>query len=800
MALDNDQIRQLVNHEFENSIGIPGSDITEERARAYDYYLRKLYGWEEEGDSKIVTSEVSDVVDGQLTSLMRIFSSEANLVEFEPQGQDDVAAAQQESEYLRYWFFKRNPAFEILFFWCFDALVQKVGYVKQFWDDFERTTVENYEGLSDLEALDLMDDDELEPVEREERFGEYADPQSGQLVEGTVHDIKFRRTKKRGAVCIENVPPEEMRISKDARHLDPGKARMVGQEREDLTRQDLLDMGFDKKKVMELPAITPSIDSSVKAARRDKSDDQTDRPSSVDKSQELVGPFREAYMTIEGDLKQIFICNDVLLEVNDIDRQPFHALCPHPLPHKHVGEASAEKIMDLQLSNSTLIRQIMMNLYHTNNPGKTVWEQAMSENTMSDLLTRRVGRVVRVRRPVGEAVMDDVVPFTAKESFPMVEYFDKKKAERSGVSMDTEGLSPDALKNIQQSVMAEANDIKRMKVELIARIFAETGIKSLFLHMHELLLKHQNDTDVVRLTDGFVPVSPKHWQARYDMTAVIGLGIANRDRNLVHLNAIWEKQGALMEADQMNLTVTPKNLFNTAAEIVRNANIGKPVEMFFTDPGNQSAPPPTDQQIELQKQQLQVQQMAEQNKQQKNQLDLQKLQLDAQEQQLRNEREIFKLQEQREARLDKLSIANEQLRNELHKQGIELTIAQADQVLKKITTQAQAEQMVAGADQSRALAEKARAEARMAGIVDESDNARKDAETLAKVRKTDAEIARIAADVAKTEAEIDKIDADIDKLESDKRATDIEIEAAEKGINEMLEEDESGDSGTEQED
>lgn len=799
MALKNDQIKQLVTHEFENSIGTTGSDITEERARAYDYYLRKLYGWEEEGDSKIVTSEVSEVVDGILTSLMRIFSTADNVVEFEPQGADDIAAAEQESEYLRYWFFKRNPAFEIMFFWFFDALVQKNGYVKAYWDEAERRTVETYEGLSDLEALELMDDAELEPIEREERPGQYVDPVSGELVDGIVHDIKFRRTTKRGVLRVENVPPEELRISKSARHLDPCKARMVGHEREDLTRQDLYDMGFPKKKVDELPAIQPSIDSSIKAARRDKSDDDGDHPSSVDKSQELVGVFREAYMTIEGELKQIFICNDVLLEVNDFDRQPFHALCAHPLPHKHIGEAGAEKVMDLQLSNSTLVRQIMMNLYHTNNPGKTVWEQAMSENTMSDLLTRRVGRVVRVRRPVNEAVSDDVVPFMAKESFPMLDYFDKKKAERSGVAFDSDGLTPDALKNIQQSVMAEASDIKRMKVELIARIFAETGIKSLFLHMHELLLKHQSDEDIVRLRGQFVPVNPKSWRQRYEMTAVIGLGLANRDRNLIHLNAIWEKQGALIEADQMNLTVTPKNLYATASEIVKNANIGKPPEMFFTDPGDQKAPPPTDQQIELQKQQLQVQQMAEQNKQQKNQLDLQKIQLDAQAMQLENERKVFELQEKREKRLDELSIANEKLRNELHKQGIDLTIAQADQVLKRITTQAQAEQSYAGADQSRALAEKARAEARMAGFVDEAESARKDAETMAKVRKADAEIERIAATVRKTEAEIDKIDADIDKLESDKRATDIEIEAAEKGINEMLEEDD-GDSGSEQED
>jgi hypothetical protein len=717
MALDDQQIVDLVNAEFEDSIGIPGGDISQERALAYNYYLRKLYGDEEKGQSKVVTSDVSDIVDGTMTSLMRMFTTADNLVEFDPVGLEDEAGAKQESAYITHIFFNRNPAFEIMFFWMFDALVQKNGYVKCYWDETERTTIESYEGLTEQELLELLDDEELEAVEQEERRGEFADPDTGEMMEGIVYDVRFNKTKKGGRIRVDNVPPEEIRVSKGTRSLDLNRAKMVGHERDDLTRGDLLAMGFDKEKVMELPASEQSLDSSVKTARRDKSDDQGSGGSSADKTMELVGPLREVYQKIDVNedgkpqLKQVFMVDGKLLEMNDIDRQPFHAICPHPLPHKHVGQASAEKVMDNQRISSTLMRQILMNLHHVNNPGKTVWEQAMGEHTMPDLLTRRIGRVVRVRRPAQEAISEDTVPFTAGESFPMLEYLDRKKAERSGVAPDIEGLSADELKNIQISVMAEANDTRRMKLELIARTFAETGFKSLFLHMHELALKHQRDTDVVKLLGSWTEVKPAQWRERTDMTAVIGLGIANRDRNLIHLNAIWEKQVQMAEGGGLNLTVTPQNLYATTREIVKNANIGKPPEMFFTDPGDQKAPPPGKEQMELQKQQVQLEQEKEANRKQKAENDMRKLQLDGQEMQLQHAREVAKLEEQREARLDKAFLDNEMLQNELQKMGFDLTQAQSDQVIKRITALAQAEQARASARQADALAVKAEADA-----------------------------------------------------------------------------------------
>lgn len=666
--LTDQQVVDLARGELEAAMGSPGGDISNERAEAYNYYLRKPFGNEQEDLSKVVTSDVMEVVDGIMPSMMRLFTSQDNLVQFDGFDLQDEAQAEQESDYISYLFFKRNPAFEIMFFWTFDALLQKNGYVKCFWDDAERVCFERYQGLSEIELIALLEDEELEPIEREERIGEYVD-ETGELVTGPVYDVKFKRIQKRGKVTVENVPPDELRISNDANRLDPSTARMIAHERY-VKRGTLIEMGFDKKLVNDLPAQIQSIESTETQARKDKSDDQTlGKGSGVDKSQDDI-LLSEVYMKVDQDgdgraeLKQIYIANGEKLEINDCDRQPFHALCGAPLPHKHIGMAVAEKVMDNQLITSTLIRQVLDNLYHTNNPGHGVWEQGIGEGTMDALLTRRVGAVTTFRRPVQESYAPMTVPFTAAESFPMLQYFDKVKRDRTGVSSDAEGLQPEALKHIQQSVLAASSDQSKMKIELVARIFAETGIKTLFLHMHELVLKHQQDAEIVKLRGQYVQVNPQEWRTRFDMTANIGLGIGTREQNLLHLETIWEKQAQMVQAGGMNLTVTPKNIYNTAAEIVKNANYKTP-GVFFTDPGDKQAPPPPSEQDELQKQQMQLEARRQELDAARNEINQAKLQLQAQKQQIDAQMEMMKLQEKAQEREDKYAAENEKLRTEI---------------------------------------------------------------------------------------------------------------------------------------
>lgn len=665
--LDDKTIVNLINDEFKNSLGAPGGEISKERQLAYEYYMQQEFGDEEEERSSVVSSDVADMVDGYMPSMMRIYTTAENVVSFDPVSLEDEEGAQQESDYVSHIFFKRNPSFQIIFFWIFDALLRKIGIVKAYWEEDTKVTTETWKGLTNDEYLGKLADDEISLIEKKTRTGAVPNPLTGELVEQEVYDVTLKRVSTRGRVVVENVPPDEYRISKECRSLDPSDSPFVGHERE-VTRSKLIEMGFDKTIVNELEP-DELEQSSERTALKDKTDDRRQKDvKNPDRSQDTF-VLREGYkkMDVDGDgiaeLRKFHVVGDTLLDNEMIDRQPFHQICPQPIAHKHIGRSVADRGMDLQLITSTLLRQILDNLYQTNNPKKTVWDQALGETTLDDMLSRELGSVTVVRRPVADSVVDDTVPFTAGESFPMIEYFEKIKRDRVGINADVEGLTPESLKNIQQSVLAQATDLGRMKIELVARIFAETGFKTLFSHIHELVQKFQDKQDVFRLRGKYIAVDPMNWKTRNDMTVHVGLGLGTREQNLAHLEMIWEMQQAMMDGGGQNLMVSAQNMYNTGAELVKNANYKEPDYFFTRPPEGATIPAPSDEQQELQRQQQQITERQQQLDAQKQQIDGAKLQLDAQETALRQEREMLELERKRDKDANDYSVEIEKLKN-----------------------------------------------------------------------------------------------------------------------------------------
>ena len=186
-----------------------------------------------------------------------------------------------------------------------------------------------------------------------------------------------------------------------------------------------------------------------------------------------------------------------------------------------------------------------------------------------------------------------------------------------------------------------------------------------------------------------------------DMTVNIGLGIGTRDQNLIFLDAIWDKQSQMVAGGGMNLTVTPKNIYNTAKEYVKNANLKVP-EMFFTDPGDKLAPPPATEQDELKKKEMELEQRRQQLDAERNQLNTMKVQLDAQKAAASHQLEMLKLEEKREEREDKYAAENESLRNELAAIQVKLDAANADRDLQEIRVAAEVEESAARSMKTRA--------------------------------------------------------------------------------------------------
>jgi hypothetical protein len=233
--------RELSAHleqEINAALGYKDGKLTEQRSDALDRYYGKRYGNEQEGRSQIVTRDVADVIEWIMPSLMKIFTSGDKVVQFEPQGPEDVEMAKQSTDYVNYVIMRQNPGFSTIYQWFKDALLQKNGIVKHYWDDSSETLREEYKNLTEEEFMALLMDDNVDVKEHTEIISEEGVP--------TLHDVVVNRTYEDGQVRIEPVPPEEFLIDKYAKTIDT--ARFVA-HRVKRTKSELIEQGYPKSKI-----------------------------------------------------------------------------------------------------------------------------------------------------------------------------------------------------------------------------------------------------------------------------------------------------------------------------------------------------------------------------------------------------------------------------------------------------------------------------------------------------------------------------------------------------------------------
>jgi hypothetical protein len=218
------------------------------------------------------------------------------------------------------------------------------------------------------------------------------------------------------------------------------------------------------------------------------------------------------------------------------------------------------------------------------------------------LLTQRPGGVVRVKSP--NAVMPLATPQLEQSSFAMLEYLDKLRESRSGVNKYSQGLNENALKSHTTATAVSATmTAAQSRVELIARCFAETGVKELMRNIYELVLKNQDHERVIMLRNKWVPVRPDMWRDKYDCTVSVGIGSGNKDQQLMHLTTMLSFAGDAMRGGLK--IVNEKNMYNMGAALIKNMGFQN-VDDFLTDPD--SVPPQPNPQEELEQQEMQLKQ------------------------------------------------------------------------------------------------------------------------------------------------------------------------------------------------
>ena len=648
---DENKLKSILESEIDDAIGYLETETTDERQKALEFYNRESYGNEVEGKSQIVTGEVAEVVDGALPQLMRVFTSSDDAVVFEPVNQGDEETAEQATEYVNHIFYKDNNGFEIMHDWMKDALLQKVGVVKAYWEDKTDVTKEKYYGLNDDELAMIMQDEEVEIVEQESTVIQEAvfDEMTGMEVSPAMssHNVKVKRSVDKGKVVVENVPPEEFLISKRARNI--ADAPFVA-HRKMVTRGELIAMGYDEDTVMSLATGDALEFSPERIARYSRGEQPTDMDSD-DEMMQLVEYF-ECYIQTDFDedgipeMRRICYASNEILHNEECDYVPFHSICPIPIPHKFYGHSLADRAMDLQLIKSTITRQMLDNLYLTNNYRVGAVEGQVN---LDDLLTSTAGGVVRMKNP--NAIVPMTVQSNAAQSFPMLQYLDEVQAKRSGVSDAQQGLNPDLLQNVTAAAVNAMQSASQGKLELIARIFADTGISSLFKGILQLVCKYQQKERIIRVNNKYVPFDPREWSSEYNISVNVGLGTGSKQEQLATMQMILAKQEQLLTTYGLgNPLVNLKQYRDTLAKFVQMAGFKddsaflmevteEQAQQLAQAQAQQGANDPQTKAAEM------LAQVEREKSQLKAQTDAAKLQLDREQMQLKAQQDALELQQ-----------------------------------------------------------------------------------------------------------------------------------------------------------
>ena len=578
--MDDVRFRSIVQHEIQSAVNYYDSEFSQDRSDILSFYLGDPFGNEVENRSQVVATEVSDTIEYIMPSLLKMFTSSPEFARFLPRDPEDVQAAEQATDLVNFAINQDNAGFRILHNWFKDALLFKQGAVKFYWQETDKTVNETYEDLTEDELTLLVNDPAIEIVSQDVTEIGMVNPDGVEVPMERKFSVEVKRLTKSGSVKIDNVPPEELIFSRRATSLED--CSFIA-HRTLVRAGDLIEQGYDPDIVFRYAGYDDLDDEAERQARFEEIE-SGDKVESNDLSMREV-LVTEAYIRADYDgdnipeLRRVVALGDGLeiLENEPFDHLPFALLSPILMPHRMVGRSVAEMVMDLQMIKSTVMRQMLDNLYLTNNSRVGAVEGQVN---LDDLLSSRPGGIVRMRAPGMVQALN--VPQIGQSAFAMLEYVDQVRDQRTGFSKASMGLDPNALQSTTASAVNATIQGAQLKIEMIARVFAETGCRDLARGVLALLQKHQDSERVIRIRGEFVAIDPREFDNGFDLSIEVGLGNGREDEKMGMLAQIASKQEQIMaQLGANNPVVKPSQYVNTLKRIAEMAGF-KDTDQFFT--------------------------------------------------------------------------------------------------------------------------------------------------------------------------------------------------------------------------
>lgn len=633
--MDDEDLLELLNRKEEAASHYIHGQLGTEREDAMRRYHRMPYGNEVDGESSIVSSDCQDTVEWLLPALLKTFTSTDKAVSFEPSSQADVKGSEQATDACNYVFYKQNNGFLVLYTAIKDMLTVKNCAVMWRKEDVETVSSVPFKGATaEMLAMMLQEEDaEIEQANPAPMLDEQGQPQIDPMTLQPVmgYSGRIKKTEKKSIVKVEAFSPDALLVQRDwtspllhdcpyvgrLMRVTLSELKMMGFDctAEELSASDMRDAGANGSRLTDVDRIEAAGSQLV-------NDDHSDDDSMVE------GWLRIEYVLADKDGDGIaerlcvYRLQDKILKCEVTSHVPIATSSPILNTHRWDGMSEIDVVADLQELHTELLRQTLNNLYLTNNPRTKVLTDANWSPlaNIDDLLDSRAGGVIRQRDV--NAITEQVIPFSAGASMPMLEYVQGMRENRTGVSRQSQGLNPDSLNNTAKGKQIDMS-ASMQRIELIARIIAETLIKPIFQGILKVLTDGEMGKLAFRLRDEFVEYDPNEWRDQYDMTINVGLGTGDTQAKAQQLMAIMQLQ---KEGLALNL-VTPKHLYHSASKIIENAGF-KDVQNFVQDPST-AAPVTPQKPVEVQVAEIKIQADAQKHTAEM-QADIQKFQAETQ--------------------------------------------------------------------------------------------------------------------------------------------------------------------------
>jgi hypothetical protein len=598
----------LIDRESKASIGVEDF-YARDRERALSFYMGEAKGDlappDVDGRSRVVSKTLMDTVEWAMPCLMRMFAQD-DVIRFEPDHPDDDQHVEDASDYIAHLFYRKNNGFTTLHDAIKSALLFRMGVVKVYCDHRWEHQQEQYRGLSQMEVQALQQDGGIE-VLSVEQDGELP-PEL--LMQGMPPEmaqtftVTARRSQQHKEFKCEGVPPEEIRIARDCRSIEDVRyiAHVVQR-----TKSDLLSEGWPKEEIDRLNSDSTSEGGAERYDRHKY--DGGGVPASLDEGDESQEKLTvtEAYVRVDFDgdgiaeYRRILKAGDYIHENEVTDDHPFALFTPILMPYKVIGLSFYDLVEDLQRIFTALDRQLLDNAYLANNPRTAVEEGQVN---LDDLLNPVLNGIVR--RKAGSnpnALVPLTIPFVGNQILEVRQHFGQVHDTRSGVTEMNSALNSESLAkgNIGSEGVASLITQGQQRLELVARVLAEGGVKRMWLLLLKLVTQYQDRPAQMKINGRWLQIDPRAWKNRYDMTLSVGVGTAGRMQKLQGLQMIGAAQEKLFQVG----AVSPENAYNLGCDVAK-ASGERQTDRYFTKPDPNNPPnqgPPEAVQVEQVRQQ-----------------------------------------------------------------------------------------------------------------------------------------------------------------------------------------------------